>query len=171
MPLKEISLSDLEKKYKKEKDRKIKQRLHILLLLREGWTQREAAKMLHISNGIVPFWKARFESGGFDSLQDKEGRGIKSKLDEEELSMLGSVIEEGVLMEDGYRRGYKTKDVIGFIYSNFGIEYTARHCRRILQSFDCSLQVPRPRNKSRNQEDVDKFKREFKKNEKIWVMT
>ena len=170
MLLKEISVSDLERRYKKEKNTKIKQRLHILLLLREGWTQREAAKMLHISNGIVPFWKARFESGGFENLEDKKGRGIKPKMNDEDLSMLGSSIEEGVLMEDGYRRGYKTKDVIEFINSNFGIGYSARHCRRILQSFDCSLQVPRPRNKSRNQEEVDKFKQEFKKNEKVWMM-
>ena len=171
MILKEISASDLEKRYKKEKDRKIKQRLHILLLLREGWTQREVANMLHISNGIIPFWKSRFESEGFNSLQDKEGRGLKSRLHDEELSILGSVIEEGVIMEDGYARGHKTKDVIAFINSNFGIKYTARHCRRILQMINCSLQVPRPRNKSRNQEDVNKFKRDFKKNEKVWVMT
>ena len=171
MILKEISASDLEKRYKKEKDRKIKQRLHILLLLREGWTQREVAKMIHISNGIVPFWKSRFESEGFNSLQDKEGRGLKSRLNDEELSILGSTIEEGVAMEDGYKRGHKTKDVIEFINSNFGIKYTARHCRRILQMINCSLQVPRPRNKSRNQEDVNKFKRDFKKNEKVWAMT
>src|SRR3990167_4190717 len=104
MLLKEISASDLEKKYKKEKDRKIKQRLHILLLLKEGWTQREVAKMLHISNGIVPFWKVRFESGGFDALQDLEGRGIKSKMSDEELSMLRSAIEDPVPIRDGYYR-------------------------------------------------------------------
>ena len=72
MLLKEISIKKIEQKYKKEKDIKVKQRLHILLLLREGWTQREVAKMLHISNGIIPFWKARFESGGFDNINDKE---------------------------------------------------------------------------------------------------
>ena len=170
MILKEISISNLEKRYKKEKDRKLKQRLHILLLLREGWTQREVAKMLHISNGIVPFWKKRFEIWGFNALQDKEGRGIKSKLDDEKMSMLGSFIESGVLMEDGYTRGCKTKDVAEFINSNFGIGYTLRHCQRVLKWINCSLQVPRPRNKSRNQEDVDNFKREFKKKEKIWVM-
>ena len=171
MLLKEISVKELEQKYKKEKDRKIRQRLHILLLLREGWTQREVAKMFHISNGIVPFWKARFESGGFDNLNDKEGRGIKSKMSDGELSMLGSAIEDGVLMEDGFRRGFKTKDISEFINSNFGISYSTRHCRRILRSINCSLQVPRPRNKSRNEEDVNKFKLEFKKKEKVWVMT
>lgn len=170
MLLKEISVKDFEKKYKKEKNQKVKQRLHILLLLREGWTQREVAKMLHISNGIVPFWKKRFETDGFNSLQDKEGRGIKPKLGDEQMSMLGSSIEEGVLMEDGYTRGCKTKDIAEFINSNFGIEYSLRHCQRILKRINCSLQVPRPRNKSRNQEDVDNFKREFKKNEKFWMI-
>ena len=170
MMLKEISVNELEIRYKKEKDRKLKQRFHILLLLREGWTQREVAKMLHISNGIVPFWKARFESGGFNNINDKEGRGLKPKMNDEELSMLGSSIEDGIIMDDGYRRGHKTKDIIELINSNFGINYSARHCRRILQSINCSLQVPRPRNKARNEEDVNKFKQEFKKNEKIWVM-
>ena len=170
MLLKQFSAKQLEQKYKKEKDRKIRQRLHILLLLREGWTQREVAKMFHISNGIVPFWKARFESGGFNNINDKEGRGLKPKMNDEELSMLGSAIEDGIIMDSGYRRGHKTKDILEFINSNFGIDYTARHCRRILQSINCSLQVPRPRNKARNEEDVNKFKQEFKKNEKIWVM-
>ena len=171
MLLNKISVKELEQKYKKEKDRKIKQRLHILLLLREGWTQREVAKMIHISNGIVPFWKKRFESGNFETLQDKEGRGVKSKLSDENVSMTGSFIEEGVLMENGYTRGCKTKDIVEFINSNFGIVYTPRHCQRILKWINCSLQVPRPRNKSRNEEDVNKFKHEFKKNEKVWVMT
>ena len=170
MLLKEISVKELEIRYKKEKDRKLKQRIHILLLLREGWTQREVSKMLHISNGIVPFWKARFESGGFNNINDKDGRGVKSKINDEELSMLGSSIEEGIMMEGGYKRGCKTKDITEFINSNFGIKYTARHCRRILQSINCSLQVPRPRNKARNENDINKFKQEFKKNEKIWAM-
>ena len=111
MLLKEISIKKIEQKYKKEKDMKVKQRLHILLLLREGWTQREVAKMLHVSNGIVPFWKARFESGGFDNLDDKEGRGIKSKISDEELSMLRSAIEFPIPTGDGYYRWWKSKDV------------------------------------------------------------
>lgn len=171
MILKEISVKELEQKYKKEKNAKIKQRLHILLLLREGWTQREAAKMLHISNGIVPFWKKRFESGGFDTLQDKEGRGIKPKMNDEELSMFRSAIEEPLPIGDGYYRWWKSKDVRIFLNEYFGLDYTRQHICRILHNTGCSLQVPRPRNRSRNQEDVDKFKQEFKKNEKIWIGT
>lgn len=169
MLLKEISIKKIEQKYKKEKNAKIKQRLHILLLLREGWTQREVAKMLHISNGIVPFWKARFESGGFDALQDLEGRGIKSKMSDEELSMLRSAMEEPIPTGDGYYRWWKSKDSRIFLNDYFGLGYTRQHICRILHVIGCSMQVPRPRNKSRNQEAVDEFKRDFKKNEKIWI--
>jgi len=169
MHLKEISVSDLEKRYKKEKTAKIKQRLHILLLLREGWTQREVAKMLHISNGIVPFWKARFESGDFDALQDLKGRGIKSKISDEELSMLRSAIEEPIPLGNGYCRGWKSKDMRILLKENFGLNYSRQHICRILHIIECSIQVPRPRNKSRNQKDVNKFKRDFKKNEKVWI--
>ena len=169
MLLKEISVKELERKYKKEKNAKIKQRLHILLLLREGWTQREVAKMLHISNGIVPFWKARFESGGFDDLQDLEGRGIKSKMSDEELSMLRSAMEEPIPTGDGYYRWWKSKDTRIFLNEHFGLAYTRQYICRILHLIGCSMQVPRSRNKSRNQKDVNKFKRDFKKNEKIWI--
>ena len=169
MLLKEISVNELEKRYKKERDRKLKQRLHILLLLREGWTQREVAKMLHVSNGIVPFWKARFESGGFDNLNDKEGRGIKSKMSDEELSMLRSAIEFPIPTGDGYYRWWKSKDVRIFLNEYFGLDYARQHVCRILHFIGCSMQIPRPRNKSRNEEDVNKFKQEFKKNEKVWI--
>ena len=171
MLLKEISIKELEKKYKKEKDIKLKQRFHILLLLREGWTQREVAKMLRISNGIVPFWKARFESGGFNSLNDKKGRGIKSKMSDEELSMLRSTLEFPISTADGYYRWWHSKDVNIFLNEHFGLYYARQHVCRILHFIGCSMQIPRPRNKSRNEEDVSKFKHEFKKNEKIWIGT
>jgi|GEM_PF-820220 len=169
MLLKEISVKKIEQKYKKEKNAKVKQRLHILLLLKEGWTQREAAKMLHISNGIVPFWKARFESGGFDALQDLEGRGIKSKMGDEGLSMLRSAMEEPIPSGDGYYRWWNSKDTRIFVNEYFGLNYTRQHICKILHFIGCSMQVPRSRNKSRNQEDVYNFKRDFKKNEKVWI--
>lgn len=170
MELKDYSLSFFEREFKAEKDAKVRLRLQMLLYLREGCTQREVSSILRVSVGIVPYWKTRFEKGGIKGLRDKAGRGRKPGLNEEKLSMLVSAIEGGVLMEDGYTRGWKTKDVKGFIQSQFGIKYTLRHCCRLLKNSCCSLKIPRPRNKSRNQEDVDKFKHDFKKKEKFWVV-
>ena len=169
MKLNEYPLSFFEKKFMAEQDSKVKTRIQMMMHLREGYTQREVSKMLRVSVGIVPYWKARLEVKGIDGLRDKEGRGLKPKLTEEKLSMLASAIEDGVLMEDGYRRGFKTKDVNQFIREEFGHSYTNRHCTRILSKINFTLIVPRPRNKRRNQEEVKKFKRAFKKKEKVWT--
>ena len=171
MMILDVKTSVFEKKFKKERNVKVRERLQILWHLRQRYTQREVAKMLSISNGIVAFWKKRFEQEGFIGLQDKEGRGRKAALTEEQLSMLGSALNDGVPLDDGYHRGFITKDVRGFIQQEFKQEYTPRHCRGLLKKIGCSMQVPRPRNKSRNQAAVDEFKNEFKKNGRVWVLT
>lgn len=170
MVLKTYSLKTIEQHFKQEKDVKVKTRLHIIILLRESYTERDVASLVKVSNGLVHFWKKRFEAEGFSGLKDKVGRGLKSSLTEEQLSMLASSIDMGILMEDGYTRGFKTKDVAQFIQERFGKEFTPRYCRDIMKNMSCGLKVPRPRHKKRNQESIDDFKREFKKKDGVWVM-
>lgn len=170
MLLKTYSLRIIEEHFKIEEDVKVKTRLHLILLLREKYTQREVASMLKVSKGLVPFWKKRFEAEGFSGLKDKVGRGLKPSLTEEQLSMLASSVDTGVLMNNGYTRGFKTKDVVQFIQENFEKKFTPRYCRDIMKNISCGLKVPRPRHKKRNQESVDDFKMEFKKKESVWVM-
>ncbi len=164
MKISNIKPDIFEKKFKAEKNVKLRERLQILWDLRRGYTQREVAKMLGVSNGIVAFWKQRFEQEGFMGLYDKEGRGRKAKLADEELSMLASALADGYHMNNGYTRPYKTKDAVKFILDIFEIKYTLRHVRRLLQQMGLRLKVPRPRHKKRNQENVDDFKKELKKN-------
>lgn len=170
MLLKAYSLKVIEKNFKKEKAVKIKVRLHLILLLREGYTEREVANTLKVSKGLVSFWKKRFETEGFYGLEDKLGRGLKPSLTEEQLSMLASSIDTGLLMDNGYMRGFKTKDAVQFIHEQFGKKFTPRYCREIMKNMSCGLKVPRPKHKKRNQESVDEFKREFKKKDSVWVM-
>ena len=164
MRLQNYSLKEIEQVYKAETDFKVRERLQILLHLREKYAEREVSAMMRVSTGKVPFWKKRFESDGFEGLYDKEGRGRKADLSEEELSMLASALADGYLMNNGYTRPYKTKDVSKCILDNFGVQYTIRHVRRLLMQMGLRLKVPRPRHKKRNQVNVDEFKHEFKKN-------
>mgnify|MGYP001609811046 CR=1 FL=1 len=169
MLLQKYSIQDLEKKFKSEDNSKVKTRIQIILYLREGRSQREVSAELRISVGIVPYWKKRFEKGGFEELIDKKGRGRKSGLSRKDLSILSKKIDYGILLSDGYRRGYKTKDVKTLIQKEFRMFYSDRHIIRLLHSIKYNLKIPRPRNKSRNQNAVDEFKKEFKKNSKIWI--
>ena len=169
MLLKQYSIKILEQRFKSETDVKVRERIQMMLHLREGYAQREVSSMLHVSVGIVPFWKARFEKQGFVGLEDKDGRGVKPKITEEQLSMLRSAIDEPIKTPDGYSRGWKSKDVRIFLNEEFSLSFTRQHVCKILHLIGCSLQVPRPRNKRRNQEKVDEFKQELKKNENVWA--
>jgi|SRR3989338_4244166 len=169
MLLQKYSIANLEKKFKVEKNLLIKSRLQIILFLREGKTQREVSAELRLSTGIVPFWKNRFENGGMRSLHNKKGRGRKSRLNSKQLKSLSTALDKGIRMKDGYKRGYKTKDVRELIQNKFEVSYTPRNCVKILRKIGYTLKVPRPRNKSRNQNDVGDFKEQFKKNFLAWT--
>lgn len=163
MKLNSYPVDYFEEKFKEETDSQMRERLQILLYTRKGYTQREVVNMVLVSKGKVSFWKHRFESEGFEGLYDKEGRGRKAGLTDEELSMLGSALADGYLMKNGYTRPYKTKDVVKFVLDNFDVRYTIRHVRRLLGMMGLRLKVPRPRHKKRNQQNVEEFKKEFQK--------
>ena len=169
MQIQKYPISFFEKRFIKESNPNLKQRLQLLLYLREERNMRNVAELLRISLGLVHYWKQRFEKKGLAGLQDKMGRGRKSKLNKKHMNELLSAVNNGIKMKDGYRRGFKTKDIREFIQNKFGINYTSRHCRRIMWKTKYRLKVPRPRNKSRNQNNVDEFKEQFKKNFQVWT--
>lgn len=96
-------------------------------------------------------------------MKDKIGRGRKPKLNKKDILILSKRIDECIILSDGCKRGYKTKEVRILIQKEFNVFYSNGHITRLLHSIKYNLKVPRPRNKSRNQKSVDEFKEEFKK--------
>ena len=168
MQIQKYPISFFENKFVIENNSNVKQRLQLLLYLKEKRNMRNVAELLRISLGLVHYWKERFEKEGLAGLQDKKGRGRKSELNKKQLKEISYAVDNGIPMKDGYKRGYKTKDVREFIKNKFGRNYTTRNCLKILRKLGYNLKVPRPRNKSRNQNDVDEFKGRFKKNFQVW---
>ena len=153
-----ISIKDLEEKYKDERNGKIKERLHMILLLKDGYSCRKVAGICHTSKSTVSFWHVRFQEMGYDGLKDKEGREKKSKLNAEQIVDIDKKVSDPYKMANGYTLGWQTKDVYQLIKNEFGIKYSMRHVRRTLRSLGFVMLVPRPRNKKRNQDEVDEFR-------------
>ncbi len=82
MELKDVDLEELEKRYKRGRDIKIKERLHYLLLVKESYSDRNIKKICHTSKSKVSYWYCRFKAEGFEGLHDKKGRGRKPELTE-----------------------------------------------------------------------------------------
>jgi len=164
-----ISVNELKERYKTEGSSKIKERLHMIILLKEGRSCRNVATICYTSKSKVSFWQVRFQKMGYEGLKDKKGRGIKPQLSDEKITYLDKKLSVPYKMANGYTRGWQTKDVYQQIKNEWGVKYSLRHIRRILRALGFVVLVPRPRNKKRNQDDVDEFQQEFKKNLKIWV--
>ena len=55
-------------------------------------------------------------------------------MSEENLKELDSILDKPYTMENGYTRGWQTKDVQILIKSKFGVSYGSRHIRRIISN-------------------------------------
>ena len=82
---------------------------------------------------------------GLVSLKCKPGRGVKSLLTSEQLSELKKTLSEPIPTDDGYSRGWQTKDVMEFVREKFGISYSESRMRQIIKDLGFSKITCRPR--------------------------
>ena len=168
MELKDVGLKELSSLYSGEGDKDVKERLHILLLLREGYVQRDVSKVLHVSVGKVPFWKRRFERRGFESLRNKPRSGRPGKLSKRTLDSLTNRLKR---LKSKDREiiiaGWNTKQVREVIEECAGIKYSLRQVRRLNRKMGLSLITPRTRHLKKDEKKIRDFKEQFKKNLKM----
>lgn len=172
MDLESVKLGYLKDLYSKEKDVRLKERLHILVLLRRGFVQRDVSDMLEISVGKVPFWKKRFERDGFEGLRDKPKSGKPTKLSKKVLDNLSERLknlkgkEKEIIVA-----GWNTKQIRDVIEEYAGVKYSLRHVRRLNSKMGFSLITPRIKHLKRDEKKIKEFKEQFKKNLKKSIKT
>lgn len=97
------------------------------------------------------------------SLKCKPGRGVKSYLTADQLSELRKALSKPIPTDDGFSRGWQTKDVIQFVREKFGISYSKSRMRQIIKNLGFSRITCRPQSKRRNQALTTEFIVEIKK--------
>ena len=168
MELKDVGLKELSSLYSREGDKDVKERLHILLLLREGYVQRDVSKVLHVSVGKVPFWKKRFEKFGLDGLRNKPRSGRPWKISKRTFNDLSRRLNSlSAKDKDIICAGWNTKQAREIIRECSGMEYCLRHVRRLARKAGLSLITPRTKHVKHDEKKVQKFREEFKKKLKL----
>lgn len=163
-----MSLDVLQDWFDSERDGVVRERLHILLLLREGYVQRDVSRVLRVSVGKVPFWKKRFERFGLDGLRDKPRSGRPWKISKRTFNDLSrrlnslSAKDKGIICA-----GWNTKQAREIIQECSGVEYSLRHVRRLARKAGLSLITPRTKHVKHDEKKVQKFREEFKKKLKL----
>jgi|SRR6188768_2982529 transposase len=119
-------------------------RLHGVLLVAQGMTCPEVAKLLGDSPRTVEYWVHGFEKRGLAGLIEGERSGRPRRLEEQQLKEIGAVLRQmprdvglGGNLWDG-------KTLAAWIEREHGIELGVRQCQRLFRQLGFRLRKPRP---------------------------
>jgi putative transposase len=123
-----------DERLKREKDPKVRDRIRMIILLEEGYKQREVARIMRTTERTVYTWKKRYEREGFEGLKTRKKTGRNRRLSDDDLKDLKRRLKE--------RDYWTTREVRNLIKDAFDVEFTLRHVSRILRKIGMNYQKP-----------------------------
>jgi transposase len=126
-------------------DARYDHRLHVVLLVAEGMSCREAANALRDSPGTLVIWVRRFEQSGFGGGNDCEGRGRRARLGAAAIRQVKVALGKSPAH---YRLPAQLWDgplLSHFVEHQFGVTLRVRQwCQRLFRRLGFRLRKPRP---------------------------
>mgnify|MGYP006298125843 CR=1 FL=1 len=164
----DLSVEDLQEKLAEiDDDGKAVKRLVAAIAYKQGQSPAEIEETFGISEKNVYMWLDRFEDRGLDdALYDEPKPGRPSKLSDEQLDELQEILHQSP-DEAGYDiQAWTPKFVQHWLKTQYGVEYTLRHVRRLMDDAGLSWRTARPEHHELDPEDVAEFQETFKKSDK-----
>lgn len=119
-------------------------RLHIILLICEGWSAYEVADLYGHSPRTIQSLIKRFEEGGFDALHDRKRPGRMSRLSGEQMKEIARDLRRSP-RELGYSQNlWDGKLLSRHVSVSFGVNLGVRQCQRMFRSLGFRRRKPRP---------------------------
>ena len=119
-------------------------RLHGVLLVAQGMSCGEVARLLGDAPRTVQLWVRCFEERGLTGLVEDERPGRPSRLSEAQLDELQRVLR-GSPADVGMAASlWDGKTLAAFIEQAYRVELSVRQCQRLFGKLDFRLRKPRP---------------------------
>ena len=123
--------------YKKENDPKVKERLLLIIKVREDeQIPFRVVKEMHRSNPWASDWLKRYDKEGIEGLKDRTKSGRPPNYQKRQVTRLRKNYQET-------NQGWTTKQVEELIIKKSGIKYHYTHIYRILRKWGFKQKVPR----------------------------
>jgi transposase len=137
-------------------------RLHGVLLVAQGMSCPEVAKLLGDAPRSVEYWVRNFEQHGLAGLREGERSGRPRRLDQKQLREINAVLRQ--MPRDVGLNGnlWDGKTLAAWIAQKYDIALGVRQCQRLFRQLGFRLRKPRP---SIAQADLERQKA-HKKNSK-----
>jgi len=148
----------------------INERGLILKWKKEGKSQQDIAELLGCNQSSVSRLLVKYKKKG--TIMNLPRSGRPTPLDNKTQRKLKKEIEEKIKEARDSFSSISTKQVRVIIQNKLNKLYSPRHIERIMHKLGFSLITPRPQHVRHNQEKVDSFREEFKKNSirSTWIM-
>ena len=117
-------------------------RLRAWQLQQTGWTQRQIAAALGVSESAVSQWLKRARAGGSQALRHRRPPGRPQRLSETQRRQLIGLLERGAEAFGYTGAVWTTKRVAAVVAGEFHIVYHPAHVSRLLRRLRWSVQKP-----------------------------
>lgn len=152
------SLEELICLYKKETNRHMRQRLQVLVLVKEGRSAPQVAKLLKIHAGTVRRYVDQYNQGGIEGLRP-HFRGRSRKMTREQEKQFQQRVYAGAQPEDEVNILHGL-DLQRILADEIGVNYSLSAVYVILHRLRCSCLCPRPSHPKGDPEQQEAFKNE-----------
>ena len=145
-----LSEKELEALIKREKEKRLLERLIFIRTLYDGEGAERAAQRLGRCKMTGYLWLKRWNAGGLEGLRPTFRGGRPSKLSAEERERLEETLRE--------RDDWTTREVRSLIHERFGVRYSLRNVRRILRGLGMMYCKPYPRDYRRPEDAEERLR-------------
>lgn len=124
----------LQSEIRRNNEARYNHRLHVLLLIANGLSCQEAAKLMGDSPRTVQYWVSRFEQNGFRGIleQDHPGRPRRlTEAQEKEISLVLDATPDKVDLPGTSWNGILLSAYIKRIYN---VKLAVRQCQRLIRA-------------------------------------
>jgi len=145
IPDREESVQAIQTEIRRSSDARYDHRLHGVLLVAEGLSCPEVARLLGDAPRTVEYWVRRFQAHGFAGLWEGQRPGRPSRLSDEQLRIVEQVLRQPP-EQAGLTGGrlWDGKMLSAFLAQRFGVRLQPRQGQRLFHKLGFRLRKPRP---------------------------
>jgi transposase len=140
------------------KDWKEVRRLQAWHLLQQGWSQRQIAAALGVSEGAVSQWITRAREEGPEALRSRPRPGAPRRLTAEQLARLPALLHRGAEAYGFRGQVWTCGRIAALIHLECGISYHAVHVGRLLKAMRWSPQKPARQARQRDEVAIARWR-------------
>lgn len=140
----EVIIHVLQDEIRHAKEARYGHRLHGILLVAQGMSCSEVAKLLGDAPRTVQFWVRRFEEEGLSGLVEDGKPGRPARLSSEHLETIALILKRPPYEAGMSGKVWDGKVLSAFIQKEWGLVLGMRQCQRLFRRLGFRYRKPRP---------------------------